>query len=237
MAFLQSGPAREPFLKAPASVLCLIVALVAAHVGRMLVPAALSDRIVIDYGFVPLRYAAGAVDPGTLVQRAVPFVSYMFLHADATHLAVNCLWLLAFGPVVARRFGATLFLLFFLLCGVASALTYLAFNWQSAAAVIGASGAISGLMAAGIRMLRMPGVFAAKGTAGLAPILSRQVLVFSALWIGVNLLFGLTGLSMGGEVRQIAWEAHLGGYVVGLVFAGMFDRLAQKDDMDPSADA
>ena len=60
-------------------------------------------------------------DPGTVWERAIPFVSYMGLHASWTHLVINCLWLLAFGPVVARRFGSVLFLVFFLVCGVAGA--------------------------------------------------------------------------------------------------------------------
>ena len=107
----------------------------------------------------------------------MPFVSYMALHNDVTHLAVNSLWLLAFGPVVARRFGAGLFLLFFLICGVAGAATYLALNWGSPEPVIGASGAISGLMAAGLRLL--PTMRPSPGTEPLLPALSRQVVMFS----------------------------------------------------------
>ncbi len=143
MAFLLSGPQREPFLAAPASVLWLIGALIAAHAGRMLLSAGESERVLIEYAFIPLRYAADAGNPGTLLERAIPFVSYMFLHADATFLAIDCLWLLAFGTVVARRFGTVLFLSFFTVCGVAAALTYLLVNWVPAAAIIGASGAIS----------------------------------------------------------------------------------------------
>src|ERR1700759_4244985 len=124
-------------------------------------------------------------NPGTLWDQAVPFVSYMGLHADWTHLAINCFWLLAFGPVVARRFGAGLFLAFFIICGLAGALTYLAFNWGGAAAVIGASGAISGLMGAALRMLPGQAPWAQPGEAPLAPLWLRQLLVFSVIWIVV----------------------------------------------------
>ncbi len=165
------------------------------------------------------------------------FVSYMFLHADLTHLAINCLWLLAFGAIVARRLGSWKFLLFFLICGVASAAIHLGFNWESPAAVIGASGAISGLMAAGIRMLSVPGVSGAVGRPGLAPILSPQVLVFSLFWVAINLVFGLTGLSFGGETQPIAWDAHLGGYFAGLLLADPFDRWARSGDGDLPAAA
>ena len=111
MAFLQSEPPREPFLHAPASVLWLIGVLVLAHVARMAVPAGLSDELLTQYAFIPARYSGG-VDIGGIFGLAAPFVSHMFLHANFVHLGVNCVWLLAFGPIVARRYGTMLFLLF-----------------------------------------------------------------------------------------------------------------------------
>ena len=171
-----------------------------------------------------LRYAYSAGIRGVLDQ-ALPLVSYIFLHGDITHLVMNCLWLLAFGPIVARRFGPVVFLLFFLVCGVAAAGSYLALNWRSPVPVIGASGAISGLMAAAIRLLRVT-VRSWDVQPGLAPIFSRPVLVFSLLWVAVNLAFGLTGLTIGGETGQLAWQAHLGGYFAGLLLVGPFDWLA-----------
>jgi membrane associated rhomboid family serine protease len=221
MAFLQSEPPREPFLHAPASVLWLIGVLVLAHVARMAAPAALSDDLLTQYAFIPARYSGG-FDTGGVLGLAAPFVSHMFLHADFVHLGVNCVWLLAFGPIVARRYGTMLFLLFFTVCGVAGAATYLAFDWGSPAGVIGASGAISGLMAAGIRMYPWQGSPQARP---IAPIFSSPVLIFTGFWLATNLLFGLLGIGAGGEVREIAWQAHLGGYFAGLVLAGGFEAL------------
>ena len=157
MAFLQSAPPREPFLHAPPSVLWLIGALVLAHVVRILTPAPVSDDILLRYAFDPASYTAGA-GPGGIVALAIPFVSHMFLHADFVHLGLNCIWLLVFGSIVAHRYGTGLFLLFFIVCGIAGISVYLALNWGSPERVIGASGGISGLMAAGIRMYRWPGL-------------------------------------------------------------------------------
>jgi membrane associated rhomboid family serine protease len=221
MAFLQSEPPREPFLHAPASVLWLIGVLVLAHVARIAAPAALSDDLLTQYAFIPARYGGG-FDTVGFFGLVVPLVSHMFLHADFVHLGVNCVWLLAFGPIVARRYGTVLFLLFFAVCGVAGAATYLAFDWGSSAGVIGASGAISGLMAAGIRMYPWPGSPLARP---MAPIFSSPVLLFTGFWLGTNLLFGLLGIGAGGEVREIAWQAHLGGYFAGLALAGEFEVL------------
>ena len=233
MAFLQSQSPRQPFFRAPPVVLWLIGGLTLAHAARVMAPAARSREIVYEYALVPARYSRAFLeshmaDPGTVWERAVPFVSYMGLHNDWTHLVINCLWLLAFGPIVARRFGAALFVVFFIVCGVAGAAAYLAFNWASPLPVVGASGAISGLMAAGLRMLPSQTPWAVPGETPLAPIFSRQILMFSVVWAAINLLAGLTGLGMGGESGLVAWQAHLGGFVAGLLLAGPFDRLRPR---------
>ena len=237
MAFLQSDPPRQPFFHAPAIVLWLIAGLVAAHAARILSPAARAADLVYEYGMVPARYSRAFLDshmanPGTAWEQALPFVSYMGLHSDWTHLAINGLWFLAFGPIVARRFGAALFLAFFIVCGVAGALVYLACNWGSPIPVVGASGAISGLMGAALRML--PGqtpqwaLGLAPGQAPLAPLFSRQILIFAAVWAVVNVVAGITGMGMGTESVAIAWQAHLGGFVAGLLLSGVFDALRPR---------
>lgn len=237
MAFLQPQPSdpwtRQPVFRAPPVVISLIAILVVAHGVRAMVPPNISTELINQFAFIPARYspvflAAHNADPGGWLAQAVPFVSYMALHNDMTHLIINSLWLLAFGPIVARRFGGFLFLLFFVACGVAGALTHLAFNWGSVAPVIGASGAISGLMAAGLRLLPTQAPWARAGEEELAPLFSRQILVFTAIWMAINLVAGLTGLGIGGEAGQIAWQAHLGGYLAGLFLAGPFDRLRPR---------
>jgi membrane associated rhomboid family serine protease len=92
--------------------------------------------------------------------------------------------------------------------------------------MIGASGGISGLMAAGFRMMRWPGVPAG---VRLVPIFSRPILMFSGLWMLTNLIFGLTGFGSGTSGDQIAWQAHMGGYLFGLLAIGLFDRRRAAD--------
>lgn len=233
MAFLQSAPPRQPFFRAPAIVLWLIAVLAGAHAARILASAVRSQELILEYGLIPARYSRAFLeshmaDPGTVWERAVPFVSYMGLHSDWTHLVINCLWLLAFGPIVARRLGTGLFLVFFTVCGVAGAGAYVGLNWGSDVPVVGASGAISGLMAAGLRMLPGQAPWALPGETPLAPIFSRQILMFSGVWAAINLLAGLTGLGMGGSEGLIAWQAHLGGFVAGLLLCGVFDALRPR---------
>jgi membrane associated rhomboid family serine protease len=180
-----------------------------------------------EYGFVPARYSRAyleshALNPGNLLERALPFVTYMFLHANWAHVLLNCVWLLAFGPVVARRFGTLRFMLFFLLCGIAGAAVHLALNWGSDAPVVGASAAVSGLMAAAFRMIAPT-----SPRRRIADILSPRILLWSAIWVVVNVVAGLTGLGAG-RLEVVAWQAHIGGYAGGLLLTGPFDFFARR---------
>jgi membrane associated rhomboid family serine protease len=233
MAFLQSQPPRQPIFRAPPVVMWLIGTLIALHAVRMWLPSSLAEDLAYEYGLVPARYSQAFLqsrmaDPGTIWEQAVPFVSYIGLHNGWTHLAVNALFLLAFAPIVARRFGPALFLTFFLVCGVAGAVTYVALNWGSPVPVVGASGAISGMMGAALRMLPAQSPWAVPGATPLAPIFSRQIIVFSTVLIAINAVMGVTGFNIGGETAQIAWQAHLGGFAAGLLLCGPFDTLRPR---------
>jgi membrane associated rhomboid family serine protease len=220
--FLEAKPQRQPFLRAPASVIGLIAVLVATHLVRILSPAALSERILNDYALDPARYS---VQVGlSLADRILPLFGHMFLHANTMHIAINCVWLLAFGPVVARRFGGVAFVVFFLLCGLAGAASYVVLTWGADVGVIGASGAISGLMGAAIRMMHVRQPYLNLATLPLMPIFSSQVLGFSGVWLVINLLTGIFGFGLTGQIEAVAWEDHMGGYLAGLLLAGLFER-------------
>lgn len=221
MAFFVEGkPGHQPFLRAPASVLSLIAVLLAAHVIRVLAPTAVSERILNDYALDPARYSSVH---SSWLDKLIPLFSHMLLHANAAHIAVNCVWLLAFGPVVARRFGGVPFVMFFVLCGVAGALFFVVLNWGSDVGVIGASGAISGLMGSAIRMIRLRQPYLNVATLPLLPVTSPQVLGFSGVWLAINLVTGITGIGAGGQIEPVAWQAHMGGYLAGLILAGVFE--------------
>jgi membrane associated rhomboid family serine protease len=223
MAFFQENRgAREPFLNAPSAVLWLIALLLATHTARIFLPGNLPDDILERYAFIPARYAMAAhqgVGSQGFLDLVVPFISYMLLHGDFTHVGLNSLWLLVFGPIVARRLGALRFVIFFVICGIAAALVHLAVYWGSPMAVVGASGGVSGLMGAGMRILygRMYG-----GPLGLAPVTSRPIVAFSAVWMLANVISGVLRIGVSDDLTLIAWVAHLGGYFAGLFLIGAF---------------
>jgi membrane associated rhomboid family serine protease len=236
MAFFQDiRPSREPFLNAPAIIFWLISAIVAAHIGRVMAPSPWPQSLLFDFAFIPARYSeaalvANGIPAPSLTEQTIPFVSYMFLHGDYIHLAFNSLWLLAFGPIVAKRLKTTKFLLFFLFCGIGSAALHLAVYFGAAIPVVGASGAVAGLMGAAIRIFYGRLMFARDMPAGatppLAPLRSRPILVFTTVWLVANFVAGVTGLGLTDATTSIAWVAHLGGYFAGLLTISLFDRLS-----------
>lgn len=219
------GP--QPFFRSPAPVTALAALLLAIQAALSFVIPGRTDEILFDYGFVPARYSpsflqAHHLSPDSWPDRILPFFTYMFLHGGWTHVVVNTVWLLAFGAVTARRFGTIRFFAFFILCGLAGAVLHLVFNWNSVAPVVGASAAISGLMAAAFRLIGREGN-AFSEPQPLAPIFSRRILLWSGIWIVLNIAVGVTGMGAGPGIQLIAWEAHLGGFLAGLLLAGLFD--------------
>ena len=234
MAFFHEPRGRQPFLRAPAVVLALIAILVLAFTAYDLAPDSIQATLIYRFAFIPAGYSHAfyVAHPGTqpaAFELVLPFFTYMFLHGSWEHLIVNCVWLLAFGPIVARRYGWLGFLAFFFLCGIAGAAAHLALNWGAGSPVIGASAAIAGLMGAGFRMIGSGSpAQMLSGEGPLAPLLSPRIVIWSAVWVAINVAAGLLGLGAGSGVQVIAWEAHLGGYFAGLLLAGPFDRLRQS---------
>ena len=147
-------------------------------------------------------------------------VTYMFLRVDFIHFAINMAMLLAFGTVIARRMGNSTYLSFYLICGLASAATWVLFNPGSLSPVIGASGAISGMFGAVGRLsLSTP----RPGAQPFRYFSRRTALSFVLVWIVLNFVFGALGGAVFGVDAQIAWEAHLGGFVAGYILIGLFD--------------
>ncbi|HEX5998670.1 MAG TPA: rhomboid family intramembrane serine protease [Hyphomicrobiaceae bacterium] len=221
---------RQPIFNAPGVVIALLAAFFAVHLGRELLTPDGDERVLELFAFVPDRLGQGAqAYPGGSITAVTQFVSHIFLHGDRTHLLINSAWFLAFATPVARRLGTVRFLAFFFLCGIGGALLFLLLN---SAPMVGASGAISGLMGATLRFLFLPlsdGDADALSGNGPAPALSlsqaltnRRILIAVAAWSLFNLLaaWGAQAVLPG---VSIAWEAHLGGFFTGFLLFGLFD--------------
>jgi membrane associated rhomboid family serine protease len=215
--------------------------MIAIQVIRGLLPDEIDITVLLALAFIPARYSGAAAElPGGYFTAVTSFVTYMVVHGSWMHLLVNVLWMLAFGTAVARRIGTRGFYDFSILCGVAGALTHLVFHWGEMAPVVGASAAISGQMAGALRFI----FFARRGPDERAPdfvnaplaslgatVRDHRILGFLVFWVVLNAYFGLSSVSFGGSEGGIAWEAHIGGFLCGLLIFGFFDRSSAADDV------
>jgi membrane associated rhomboid family serine protease len=156
-------------------------------------------------------------------------VTYALLHASWEHVVFNCLWMLTFGAPVMQRLGVLRFFAFFAVTAGLAAIFHAVFNPSDVSVLVGASGAVSGLTAAALRFAVGPHGFGADPEALHLPaaplsqaLRDRRVLIFIAVWFGINLLAGL-GIPLGGTDARIAWEAHVGGFLAGLLLFSVFD--------------
>jgi membrane associated rhomboid family serine protease len=238
---------RQPVFNAPSIVLALLAAFFAVHAVRALLPEEKDMWLTVALAFTPARYAPGGGEtPGGALAGVASFATHIFVHGDLMHLLVNSAWLLAFGTPVARRTSKIGFLTFFVLGGAGGALVYLAVHPGSTAWVVGASGAISGLMGAALRFLfqamdERSGYSLASATERVplkslaAVLVDRRIRAIILGWAILNVLlaWGASGLT---QAAGIAWEAHLGGFFAGLLTFGFFDRAVVASDATPAGE-
>ena len=230
----------EPVLNVPRSVAGVAALLTGVQFVRGLLPDELDLTLLLALAFIPARYSGAALElPGGYLTAVTSFVTYMVVHAGWLHLVVNLLWMLAFGSAVARRMGDLKFLSFSVLCGIAGAFTHLLFHYGDMAPVVGASAAISGQMAGALRFVfraqRLPGQrtpdFVGAPLMSLGQTLSdKRMVAFLLFWVALNAYFGLSAVRIAGEEGGIAWEAHIGGFLCGLLIFGAFDEGKPAED-------
>jgi membrane associated rhomboid family serine protease len=231
----------EPLLNVPRAVTLAAGIMIGIQIVRGLLPDEVDVTVLLSLAFIPARYSGAASElPGGYLTAVTSFVTYMAVHGGWMHLLVNVMWMLAFGTAVARRIGTRGFYVFSILCGIAGALTHLVFHWGELAPVVGASAAISGQMAGALRFIffarRQPGErapdFVTAPLASLeATLRDHRILGFLIFWLVLNAYFGLTAVSFGGTGGGIAWEAHIGGFLCGLLTFGIFDRASGPQDV------
>lgn len=207
------NPQREPIINAPWPAAVVVAAIVGGYVLQTLVP---QEPLLTRYGFSPAAFDAGARET---------VVTALFLHGSWAHALLNGSFALAFAPPVARLFGPRVagvaaFFLFYLVCGALGNLGFALVHPGSNAIVVGASGAVAGLMGAASRMM------AGRGTLG--PIISRPAIGMALAWVAVNMIVAVVGFAPGVGDGPVAWEAHLAGYAAGLLLirpaAALFRR-------------
>src|SRR5438093_2494032 len=210
---IQGGPA-------PLVTVSLVLLNVLAFLFELSQPSSGALQSFIQaWGVVPREYALARDIPPTI---PLPFwstlLTSMFLHGGWMHLGGNMLYLWIFGDNLEKVMGHLHFLVFYLVCGIAAGLAHIAFNARSNVPTVGASGAISGIL--GGYMLMFPRNRVRVLTRG--GVMAVPAFVMLGLWILLQLVSGLGSVARTEETGGVAFMAHVGGFVAGLVLVKLF---------------
>jgi membrane associated rhomboid family serine protease len=174
---------------------------------------------ILTYGLVPARYTIPAISSYfTSSQQLFSFLSFMFLHGGFFHLLGNMWSLYIFGDNVEDRLGSLRYLLFYLLCGFASGISHLVVNWNSHIPTIGASGAIAGVMGAYLVLFPKSRILTLIPIFFFFQFIEIPAFFFLGIWFIFQFLSAAATAGQGG----IAWWAHIGGFIFGVIFLRLF---------------
>jgi rhomboid family protein len=178
---------------------------------------------IFRYGLIPVNVFSGSPDI-TLTERLYPFVTSMFLHGGWLHLIGNMLFLYIFGDNVEGRMGHSKYIIFYIICGLAAAAFQFITNTGSLIPMIGASGAISGVLGAYITFYPRSKILTLVAVFFLIQLINIPAAVFILIWFVIQFLSGLSTINVPGGTGGVAFWAHVGGFVAGLILARFFDR-------------
>ncbi|OGD56551.1 rhomboid family intramembrane serine protease [Candidatus Bathyarchaeota archaeon RBG_13_52_12] len=184
-------------------------AIIAVNVLVFLVELSGGDAFIMEWAFIPSRFSANPVGDSTTL------FSSMFMHAGWLHLGGNMLYLWIFGDNVEDRFGHVSFIIFYLLSGVAATFVQLAFSLGSDIPSLGASGAIAGVLGAYILMFPQRKVNVLLGRV----VTQMPALIVLGFWFVLQFFSGIGSIAVSSETGGVAYMAHIGGFVAGLVLA------------------
>jgi len=183
------------------------------------------DRFLYIYGLVPARYSMPQISSYfTTGQQLLSLLSFMFLHGGFWHLLGNMWFLYIFGDNVEDRLGPFRYLVFYLLCGITSGLSHLLLNLHSNMPTIGASGAIAGVMGAYLVLHPHSKILTLIPIIFIPWFIEIPAFFFLGFWFVLQFL-NATGSH--GNLGGIAWWAHIGGFVFGIVYLKIFLALPE----------
>jgi membrane associated rhomboid family serine protease len=178
------------------------------------------------YGLVPARYADTQIAAHfTTGQQVLPFFTSLFLHGGILHLVGNMWFLYIFGDNVEDRLGHLRYLLFYLICGLTAGASHLLLNWHSNIPTIGASGAIAGVMGAYLILYPRARILTLIPLFFFFPFVEVPAFFFIGIWF---LFQFLSAAGSTGQAGGIAFWAHVGGFVFGIVFLKLFEIVRRE---------
>ena len=188
------------------------------------------DRFAYIYGLVPARYSIPHISAYfSAPQQVFSFVSYMFLHGGFWHLLGNMWSLYIFGDNVEDRLGPLRYLVFYFICGIASGISHIVLNLQSNLPTIGASGAIAGVMGAYFILHPRSKILTLIPIFFIPYFIEIPAFIFLGIWF---LLQFINAAASQGQAAGVAWWAHIGGFIFGIIVLKIMQALP---DAEPPA--
>jgi membrane associated rhomboid family serine protease len=201
--------------------------IIAANVLVFLLELAMGGQVrglFMEFGVVPVRVSTslgqGGVDTGAWLS----FGTSMFLHGGWMHLLGNMLFLYVFGDNIEDRCGHARFVLFYLLAGAAAAGTQVAVNPTSPMPMVGASGAIAGVLGAYVILFPRARVLTLLPLFIFFQLIELPAYLFLGLWFLLQIASGVLSLKIGGDAGGVAWWAQIGGFLSGALFLPFLRR-------------
>lgn len=209
----------------PIVTILLIIANFYIFLQELTLSATALDKFVHHFGVIPAQIYGIFVHEG-LSWGLLPLLTSMFLHGGWLHLLGNMLYLWVFGDNVEDRMGHAKFLLFYLAAGIAGALAQIWADPGSTIPTIGASGAIAGVLGAYFLWYPRARILTLLPIVIFISIVEIPAIYYLFLWFGLQLINGLVSLAMPGNV--VAWWAHVGGFLAGVVLAWLKGRESEN---------
>jgi len=174
------------------------------------------NRFVYIYGLVPARYSIPQITSYfTTSQQLFSLLSFMFLHGGFWHLLGNMWSLYIFGDNIEDRLGPLRYLVFYLLCGITSGFSHLIINLHSNIPTIGASGAVAGVMGAYLILYPHAKILTLIPIIFIPWFIEIPAFFFLGLWFVFQFI---SAAGSHGGIGGIAWWAHIGGFIFGIIF-------------------
>jgi membrane associated rhomboid family serine protease len=212
-----AGTIIKPYVNLTLIGICIVVFLY-----ELLVPAARLEEIIFQYGAVPAEITRG--------DNLLSLLTSMFLHGGWWHLIGNMLFLFVFGDNIEDAMGHISYLLFYLLCGLLAGLAQILLDTSSPIPIVGASGAISGVMGAYIVLFPHGRVRTLIFLGYFGQVLLVPAWIMIGIWFALQLFGGFSAI--GGQDGGVAFWAHVGGFIAGAVLVWLFrdrDAVARQN--------
>lgn len=198
----------------------ITVALIAANIIVFIIEISQGEYMsgfIVEFGLIPAK----VVDDFRLMNISfgtfIPFITSMFLHGGWMHLLGNMLFLYIFGDNVEDRFGHFRFFIFYFIAGITAALTQVFMFPDSVIPMVGASGAIAGVLGAYVLMFPRARIITLIPIIFFFDIVELPAFVFLGIWFLMQVFSGVFSLGIGSDAGGVAWWAHIGGFTAGAI--------------------